>query len=420
VKHTIMFPLLLLVFTALLGAQTEDKVLAKIGDLEIREQDFQAAFEQISPLARFNMKNKEEKKRFLENLVREKVYYLAALREKLDEDPEVKRLIENTVQRILSREYFSKRMSKLASPDKEAIERYYSAHKESYVVPESRQIAHVLCLDKESADKAVQTYTKDADFTKLVAAFSKDKLTQSRNGLIGYVQPGAYVPYLGPYEQYRNLVDAAFALEKGTISQPIKTDKGFHIITVQEIKPASYKPLKMVEKDIEQKIVVPAEEVDAYYKQHLTDFTIKERVRAAHVFCRDQQKIAKAKADLEEGSPFDLVVQKYSEDSVSRKKEGILGWVYRQGSLPFLGKAPEISDTLMDMVKGATSEPMKSKKGWHIFRIVDKVAPGVRPRVEVEERIRSIIYRQKQRDEIDNKYERLQQTLDVVIYEENL
>ena len=82
---------------------------------------------------------------------------------------------------------------------------------------------HILVETEEEANTIYERLKKDEDFAQLAAELSKDTGSGAVGGDLGWFGKGAMVP---PFEE------AAFSLEVGEISKPVKSDFGYHIIQV--------------------------------------------------------------------------------------------------------------------------------------------------------------------------------------------
>src|SRR5262249_24908493 len=78
-------------------------------------------------------------------------------------------------------------------------------------------------------------------FEKVAAELSQDPGSKARGGDLGFFARGQMVK---PFE------DAAFALSPGQVSEPVKTDFGFHLIQVEERQVALTRPLESVREEI--------------------------------------------------------------------------------------------------------------------------------------------------------------------------
>jgi len=93
---------------------------------------------------------------------------------------------------------------------------------------------------RERAEAVLEKAEGEADFSELASEYSEGP-SQSKGGDIGYFSKGQMVK---PFEE------AAFQLEKGEVSDLVRTRFGYHIIKVEDIKPAKTHPLEEVREEI--------------------------------------------------------------------------------------------------------------------------------------------------------------------------
>jgi parvulin-like peptidyl-prolyl isomerase len=145
---------------------------------------------------------------------------------------------------IISEQLFKKVTGDIkASPKEIAV--YYKAHKSQYQQPESRDVRHILVQKKALADQLYAQLKGGANFATLAKKYSKDPGSAANGGKLT-VAKDQTVPEFDK---------AAFALKKGELSPPVKTQYGYHIIqALSNIKPPQKTPLAKVEKSIKQNL----------------------------------------------------------------------------------------------------------------------------------------------------------------------
>jgi foldase protein PrsA len=128
---------------------------------------------------------------------------------------------------------------------KQEIRSYYDTHKTQYQQPESREVRHILVQKKALAHQLYTKLKNGGNFAALAKKYSKDPGSASNGGKLT-VSKGQTVPEFDK---------KAFGLKKGELSQPIKTQYGYHIIeALSNIKPAQKTPLSKVEKSIKDQL----------------------------------------------------------------------------------------------------------------------------------------------------------------------
>jgi len=136
------------------------------------------------------------------------------------------------------------------------IEDFYRLHQEDYKEPEKVRARHILFrippkaktsdiqAIQKRADMVLDLARKGTDFAELARKYSEDS-TASTGGDLGYFTSEDMVK---PFS------DSAFSLEKGDISDLVRTRFGLHIIKVEDIKEESIKPLAEVKESVIQSI----------------------------------------------------------------------------------------------------------------------------------------------------------------------
>ena len=112
--------------------------------------------------------------------------------------------------------------------NREQAREFYDANPEQFEVPAGREASHILVETKAEADRIRAEATLD-NFAELAGENSTDEGSKEQGGSLGQIQRGQLVP---PFEK------VAFALKDGEISDPVKTQFGWHVITV-DVTPAS-------------------------------------------------------------------------------------------------------------------------------------------------------------------------------------
>lgn len=125
-------------------------------------------------------------------------------------------------------------------------------------------------------------------------------------------------------------------------------------------------------------------EVKEYYQAHLEEFRQGDSVTLAHILFRDDQERAKkAHAEIKGGLAFEKVAKKYSDDALTRDQGGLLGTLKRGEMLP------ELEEPAFSLGKGAVSPPVKSPRGIHLLKVLERKPGSQRPLGEVREEIRT-------------------------------
>ncbi|GAB3641008.1 peptidylprolyl isomerase [Spirosoma arcticum] len=194
------------------------------------------------------------------------------------------------------------------------------------------------------------------DFATLAQANSGDATTASTGGNLGYFTAFSVV---------YPLETAAYTTPVGTVSLPVRTRFGYHLVRVNDRRPG------------------------------------RGTVRVAHILVRispgadesgqqaAQQRIDAAYARLQKGESFETVCRDVSDDATSRANGGVLPG-FETGR-----QVPSFEEAAFALVKpGDLSKPVRTNYGWHILRLIDRrgigsfadLAPALRQRVTTDTR----------------------------------
>ena len=207
-------------------AQDNDPVVARANGVDIRQSDLAFAEEEIGG----NMPNlpPEQKRDYLINYLADVVVLSqAAEQQKLGDRPDVKRRLAFDHNRLLM-EALLQDAGRAALSDEAEHKVYDEAIKQAANEEEVRA-RHILVPTEDEA-KAILTQLKGgADFATLAKEKSKDP-GAAEGGDLGYFTKEQMVP---------EFAAVAFKLDKGQVSDPVKTQFGWHIIKVEDkrIKP---------------------------------------------------------------------------------------------------------------------------------------------------------------------------------------
>jgi parvulin-like peptidyl-prolyl isomerase len=205
------------------------ETLATVNKIAVGSKEFEQAAARKAPATGDSL-SAEETKEVLDSLVEEKLLYGEALRKGLDKDPKVQKVMVNT---LLREDVYA--TVKNSDFTDELLQSYYEEHKSEFVVPEKVQIKRILVkvtdarpddAAKSEAERIRGEVVKTPDsFKDLAAKFSEDPYKR-RGGDVGFVSKEGK-PGLDPA-----IVDKAFSLETGAVSEVFKTADGYNVVQV--------------------------------------------------------------------------------------------------------------------------------------------------------------------------------------------
>jgi foldase protein PrsA len=128
----------------------------------------------------------------------------------------------------------------------EELQTYFNENKDSFGEAEQVKASHILVADEATAKEIKQKLADGADFAELAKEYSTDEGTKENGGELGFFAKGTMVTEFD---------DVAFTLPVNEISDPVKTDYGYHIIKVEEKKEAKEANFDDSKKEIKETLI---------------------------------------------------------------------------------------------------------------------------------------------------------------------
>ena len=234
--------------------------------------------------------------------------------------------------------------------NRESVVAFFTNYRDSLpMFPVTMKIRHLLVRIKPSEKNRLDAEIKiknirekivsGESFSDLAETYSADPGSKNNGGSLGYIRRNQMV---------KDFETVAFTQEINTLSEPVETSFGFHILETTEKSGEKIK--------VRHILISPAiteEDETSAYNYAMT--------------LRDSSKNLYS---------FKKLVTKYSDDEPTKKIGGDLGWITPNNS-----PIPAIAEVLGLLEKDECSRPVKSDHGYHLLW-VEAVKPGGRPSLE--------------------------------------
>jgi peptidyl-prolyl cis-trans isomerase C len=225
-----------------LVAQEADAVVARVNGVEIRasdvaiaEEDLGSNLQQLPPEAK-----REQVISYLSDVI---LVAQAAEAKKLAEAPNFQRRMAHARNRLLM-ETLLQAEAKAGTTD-EAMRKVYEEAAKQMGGEKEVHARHILVETEDEAKGIAADLKKGADFAEL-AKRSKEPGGPDRAGDLGYFTKDQMVPAFS---------EAAFALDPGKTSDPVKTEFGWHVIKVEDKRDRPVPPFEQVKSQVENYLV---------------------------------------------------------------------------------------------------------------------------------------------------------------------
>jgi peptidyl-prolyl cis-trans isomerase D len=247
----------------------------------------------------------------------------------------------------------------------EDLQAYYEKVKDRYSEPEKRHAHHILIAigDPKDAKADAAALAKAGqieadlkggkDFAELAKKYSADPGSAAQGGDLGWADKSAFV---GPF------ADALFSMQPGQISDPVKTEFGYHIIRLDEVRPAHVRSFDEVRAELETE-----------YRRDQAGELFGDRQEQL------QQRLESGSADLDAvAKQFDMPTGEI-QDFTRTKGGAPLG-----GSPALLGEVFSDSALSGDKVAGPVAI---ADDHLVIFKVLEHRAPAPQPLASVRDEI---------------------------------
>jgi peptidyl-prolyl cis-trans isomerase D len=251
----------------------------------------------------------------------------------------------------------------------DTLRAYYNEHIDDYKVENRAHVEHILFktigkTDAEiaeihqKAEDVLKQAKHGANFEDLAKKYSEDDGTKPKGGDLGWIVDGQTVP---EFQQ------AAFSVPKGSISDLVKTQYGFHIIKVLDRETAHTKTFEEVRDSILQPV-------------------LEQKVSAEANDISNQMASAVRQSDRQS---LDDLAKKFHLDVGDTPPVGVTDPI-----MP-LGNSPELHQVLFGLHAGELSQPIQVESGFVILTVKDVLPAHQGTLAEVHDRVLADYQREK-------------------------
>jgi parvulin-like peptidyl-prolyl isomerase len=182
--------------------------------------------------------------------------------------------------------------------------------------------------------------------------------------------------------------------------------------------------LKIVDKEVNARVIVNPADINRYYENNLNLFLEKPEkvlVKAIYVKLSNNAtlteitdlkiKSLRISAELRKGEPFEKLAMQHTDDSL-RRRDAVLGEFERGTMIPVL------EEKIFSLKEGEISEPVWTKDGFYILKVVRRTEAVYTPLEKVRDRIQAKAYEQKREEKFNEWMKRLWETSSVSILQQ--
>ncbi len=224
------------------GKPSKDYVILKVGTEEVRFSEVLEVWATLFPgdaPPDFNTFDASVRQNVLRGMVSERLLYLEAVKQGVEKSPEVQKRFEGLKKQLVIQSLIEQQTKTLTTDA--GLKKLYAQRVEAMKDQEEVRARHILVDSEAEAKKLHEQILKGADFSVLAKEKSVDKGSAMRGGDLDFFAKDRMVP---------EFANAAFALKKGEISSPVKSEFGWHIIKLEDRRKASVPPFEQLREQI--------------------------------------------------------------------------------------------------------------------------------------------------------------------------
>jgi len=311
--------------------------LAIVGGRRFTMRDVDSVLASAPPSIREEYSDPEQFKSLVERLAQQWALFLEAKRVGTEADPNYRVELAGSQRQLLMKYYYKNLVRNLPAISDSAVHRYYDEHANDFKAPGRARVRHIQVPTQARAREVLKRLRAGSTWDQTCAKYSTDKGNSKTGGVLGYVTTDSdLVPVLG---RAPSIVAAAFKIKEGETSEPLKSDRAWHLIRVDEQTLVGEHPFKDVEPRIRSLL-------EGQRNQQFDD-TLQDslKVRYGLVLFPDSIKIAhnppQTPADLfakaqAEVSPrdrielFEGIVSRFPNDKSAVQAAFMIGFTYSE------------------------------------------------------------------------------------------
>lgn len=345
----------------------EDELAARVGDWSITKVYLEDYLSKLPPQQRAKYDTPEGRGLLAERLMQEQIAYMEAKKLDLTKRENVTKQIEEATRFILVTEYMSEFVDTKAQPTDEEIHDYYDAHQDQYTELETLRAQHIFSKSKELLEELKERVEQGGEkFTTLAQKFSEDQITKADGGDLGYFNPGGYIRGVGYSKEF---TEAVVAMDLLKVYGPIKWEKGYSLVRVNEKQPATLRPYEDVREEISKRLT--RDKVEAVREQHFAE--VKTQYDTRNFTRESYEKTARGPEELfnyaqnsddphQRIAAFQQIIDKYPEDAYAPQAMFMIGFVYAEELQEYVRAEKTFSDLILKYPESEMAQSAKWMK----------------------------------------------------------
>ena len=316
---------------------TMGPVVGVVGGRKFTRHEVDSVLTTLPTSMQDQFRQPENYKDLVTQLMTQEVFYQAAKGYGIERDSSYQRDLDLQIRDLMVRHYFDRVLKALPDISDEQVKAYYDAHPDEFTIAPRARVRHIALPTRAKAVQVRNALAKGALWDATCQKYSTDKASRSNGGLLGWVGKDTdMVPGVG---NAPSLVAAAYSLPIDKVSQPIKSEKSWHLIKVETREDATVQPFNDVKERTRTRMLLSrrqdfgktlSDSLLKYYNATVFEDSIKVALTpdktAADLFKEAQA----AATPMQRIDLYRTLIKRFPTDKVSIQAQFMIGFTYAE------------------------------------------------------------------------------------------
>lgn len=226
-------------------ALADDYVMLKVDNQDITKTEVNQMWAGLFPAGQapaLDSMKPDMRDKILRGIMTERLLLSEGLKQGIDKSDVVQKELEEVKRKLVVRHFLEAKTADISDAD---LKREYDALVLSLRDAKEAHAYHILVSSEADAKDVKKKLDDGKNFEEVAREYSKDPGTAKQGGDLGYFTKDRMV---------KEFADAAFAMKKGEISAPVKSQFGWHIIKLADVRPVAIPTFNAVKEQLRTRL----------------------------------------------------------------------------------------------------------------------------------------------------------------------
>jgi len=312
-------------------------VVGVVGQRKFTRHEVDSVLTTLPTTMQDQFRQPDNYKQLVTQIMTQEVFYQAAKGYGIERDTSYQRDLDLQVRDLMVRHYFERVLKSLPDISDDEVRAYYDAHPDEFQIAARARVRHIALPTKAKATQVRNVLAKGALWDATCQKYSTDKATRANGGLLGWVgKDSDLVPGVGNAPA---IVAAAYSLPIDKVSQPLKSEKSWHLIKVETREDATLQPFSDVKERTKSRMLLNrrqdfgktlSDSLFKYYNATVFDDSIKVALTPEKTAADLFKEAQAAATPLQRIDLYRTLIKRFPTDKVSIQAQFMIGFTYAE------------------------------------------------------------------------------------------